>query len=189
MIVRDRPIDAAEDTAALVRQVASEAHRIAAVNRLQRIRDIVGDGYRQVIQLIGEAGAERAGVHRLAAILNFFIGAEEPQAVFDDRAAQGRTPVPVLEIAAVDDVAVDGLAGQAGAVEDTEGRTMKFVRARLGDDVDVTAGELTVFHVERREFHRRLAHRIERDRQVVAVRETGVVQTKAVRIANAVDRE
>ena len=145
------------------------------------------------------AGRTRRG---LVEALVLFIRGREEQLVGDDWAGDERAVVLVVDV--VFDLrrgrrerqvarrirhGVDGqeaVPDQAGGAVEIEHRTVEVVGARLHDHVDRAAGEVTVFHVERRGLGRDLLKRFQRDRTAVGGEAAGV-QTVVVLRANAVD--
>ena len=63
---------------------------------------------------------------------------------------------------------------------------MELIRAGLGDDVDVTAGEAAIFHVDRRDLNRNLLRNVERERKALG-RIAVIVKAEVVVLADAVN--
>ena len=188
MVVGDVRIQTAEIPLRTLGKAAGQTASFIAVDVAEDRREAIEIGLRGEGQFVRIAGAGRAVFLRVRQI-GLFVSAEEEQAILDDRAAEGHAVALFLigrrgEIDTVGRVALKAVVGVG-----EECRTVELVRARLGHDVDGAARELAVLNVERREFDRGFADRVEGDRQRVAAGEGGAVQAEQVRLSDAVDGE
>ena len=83
----------------------------------------------------------------------FFIIDEEKQFVFDDRAAKGGTICLFFKFTNAKIFTLAGIAGQTVIGIEPISTAVEFIGAGFGDNIDVTAKEVTVSHVKRRNIH------------------------------------
>ena len=111
---------------------------------------------------------------------------EEMDLVLHDRTAQREAELLLLEIARAQERHV---GGEILIAEVVVCRPVEVVRAALRHRIDERAREVPLAHVERRQQHLILLHRLERDRAAARLptRLTGGAESENVALARAVD--
>src|SRR5213075_1791546 len=100
--------------------------------------------------------------------------------ILEDRPAQRESVLLLFELGEV-----RLAAGQTLAAGISVSRTMELVGAGLRDRVDQQSTEVALAHIERRQQHLVLLHRIERDRLGICLRSGLAGRTEAEQIAGS----
>ena len=191
MIIGDLKVGPDEVAVVLERTAGHDVAGVDAVDIVQHLADFVELGFGDADLRIGEPGAIRAEVLRLAGFL-MLVGTEQEQAILDHRAAQVHAPA-LFRLDRCNEAApplrhdIVGAQAVVGIFE--EATELVVVGARLGDDVDRAAGELAVVDVERGELDLGFTHGVVRDRGRRTGREAGVVEAEDVALADPVNGE